>query len=105
MDAVKIAPTPLEAITAPATRVINLHQAIRAVQVNGRTSSCSDNHLSKEIIAFVLDINECILNISGCSQNCTNTIGSYYCSCYSGYQLVADLMSCSGKLYKLNIHV
>ena len=34
MDAVKIAPTPLEAITAHATLVFNLQQIIRAVQVN-----------------------------------------------------------------------
>ena len=34
MDAVKIAPTPLEAITVHVTLVINLQQIIRAVQVN-----------------------------------------------------------------------
>ena len=45
----------------------------------------------------ISDINECLLNISGCSQNCTNTIGSYNCSCYSGYQFDADLMSCNGR--------
>ena len=44
----------------------------------------------------VSDINECALNISGCGQNCTNTNGSYNCSCYSGYQLAADKMSCTG---------
>ena len=49
-----------------------------------------------EFIVLTLDMNECALNISGCSQNCTNTIGSYECSCYSGYQLAVDLMSCSG---------
>ena len=33
----------------------------------------------------------------GCNQNCINTIGSYHCSCNSGYILDVDLKSCNGK--------
>ena len=44
-----------------------------------------------------VDFDECTLNTSGCSQNCTNTIGSYYCSCQSSYYLDTDLKSCTGK--------
>ena len=33
----------------------------------------------------------------GCSQNCINTIGSYHCSCNSGYLLDEDLKTCNGK--------
>ena len=54
-------------------------------------------HDVDELVVFSLDINECTLNISGCGQNCINTIGSYDCSCYSGYQLAVNIMSCSGK--------
>ena len=66
---------------------------------NNMTCSGKYNFLpvrSSDIMVLTLDINECVLNISGCSQNCTNTIGSFYCSCYHGYQLAADLISCSG---------
>lgn len=33
------------------------------------------------------DYDECVANTSQCNQLCTNTLGSYNCSCYSGYQL------------------
>ena len=44
------------------------------------------------------DINECDKGISGCNQTCTNTNGSYTCSCYNGYVLDADGHSCNGKV-------
>lgn len=43
---------------------------------------------------------ECSLGIHGCDHYCINTIGSYYCDCYSGYILNADRRTCSG-VYKL----
>jgi len=39
-------------------------------------------------LCFVSDIDECETN--PCDQLCTNNLGSYSCSCYSGYQLVND---------------
>ena len=44
-----------------------------------------------------LDIDECVRNISGCNQNCTNTNGSYFCSCYAGYEILNDNRTCVGK--------
>ena len=35
---------------------------------------------------------------SDCEQICTNTPGSYRCSCVSGYQLSSDGKSCVGEL-------
>ena len=52
----------------------------------------------------ISDTNECKLNSSGCSQNCTNTIGSYNCSCYNGYQLNADVKHCNGKYLFILTH-
>ena len=40
-----------------------------------------------------LDIDECIVNNGGCQEICTNTNGSFYCSCPSGY---SGSVFCSG---------
>ena len=50
------------------------------------------------------DINECSLNTDHCAQHCTNTVGSYYCSCRTGYRLSSNGRSCSGMLFKLLEH-
>ena len=47
-------------------------------------------------IVFLTDIDECNNNNSTCDQRCINTIGSFICECNSGYQLIDDLMTCSG---------
>ena len=44
-----------------------------------------------------LDTDECQQGISGCSQVCTNTIGSYKCSCNAGYRLSNDSHTCIGQ--------
>ena len=49
------------------------------------------------IIAVFLDINECIRGTNGCAQLCNNTLGSYVCSCNSGYTLDADNRTCNGE--------
>ena len=47
-------------------------------------------------IIFLLDIDECSENTDGCAQQCTNTDGSFICSCGSGYTLGSDQRSCIG---------
>ena len=42
------------------------------------------------------DIDECSDNNGGCQHNCTNTEGSYYCTCFNGYDLVNSI-DCIGK--------
>ena len=42
------------------------------------------------------DIDECALNTDGCAHNCFNIIGSYTCSCRTGYSLATDRQSCEG---------
>lgn len=47
-------------------------------------------------VIFLVDFNEC--NVYGtCSQTCTNTEGSYTCSCVEGYLLQPDNRSCKAK--------
>ncbi len=48
---------------------------------------------------FIQDINECELGLSGCSNECTNTIGSFYCSCPSGSQLDKNAKACISKCF------
>jgi len=48
------------------------------------------NKLSFCIKIFVPDINECQQPVSPCQQDCTNTQGSYVCSCDTGYVLQTD---------------
>ena len=47
---------------------------------------------------IVLDINECEDNNGGCSQICTNTEGSFDCSCTDGYLLHSDGRQCTGTI-------
>ena len=54
------------------------------------------------INSLVSDIDECSDGISGCNQTCTNTIGSYTCSCQSRfYTLNADGHTCDGTTYMI----
>jgi len=46
------------------------------------------------------DINECDQNNGGCQQVCTNTRGSYMCSCHIGFgQDFQDKRRCDGTVY------
>lgn len=47
-------------------------------------------------IFYILDINECTLGTDRCAQNCFNTVGSYRCSCNTGYTLNSDGLTCDG---------
>ena len=59
------------------------------IKSNLRLSSCS------------IDINECETANGGCEQICSNTIGSFACSCDVGYRLDSNGLNCSGKFAKL----
>ncbi len=38
--------------------------------------------------------------MGGCNQNCTNTIGSFFCVCFSGYELPPeDQFNCTGTYF------
>ena len=46
--------------------------------------------------SFPLDYDECTGNNGGCDQTCSNTVGSFFCSCGDGYMLDVDMTSCNG---------
>ena len=43
---------------------------------------------------LLLDIDECAADTDGCNQICTNTEGSFECSCRSGFTLLDDGKTC-----------
>ena len=44
------------------------------------------------------DVDECDMGTDGCAQNCSNTNGSFVCSCDVGYVLDDDDLDCLGKV-------
>lgn len=46
---------------------------------------------------FMQEVDECLYTNHGCEHECFNTLGSYQCGCYAGYELQADGKSCEGK--------
>ena len=55
-----------------------------------------DSNFFKYMLA---DINECVEGADDCSQICTDTDGSYVCSCAPGYLLTNDSQGCDGRSY------
>ena len=49
------------------------------------------------LISLCADINECSSNNGGCAHTCTNSPGSFQCSCRTGYTLAGNGRSCNGK--------
>ena len=47
---------------------------------------------------YISDINECESNNGGCQHNCSNSVGSFQCSCLPGHTLDSDGFHCSGKI-------
>ncbi|XP_019614687.1 PREDICTED: uncharacterized protein LOC109462574 [Branchiostoma belcheri] len=62
----------------------------------GDGSCCWSGH---KIYCCIPDIDECATNNGGCQQICTNTIGSFYCSCGEGFLLGPDRSTCFGEGY------
>ena len=53
---------------------------------------------SNKIISAMtpIDIIECTEGTHNCLQLCVNTVGSYLCTCRTGYRLTSDSRSCNG---------
>jgi len=49
------------------------------------------------VVAAAADINECDHQNGRCSQLCDNSIGSYRCSCFTGFHLSTDGRTCVGE--------
>ena len=49
------------------------------------------------------DVDECVEDPCTLNANCTNTNGSYFCECYSGYESFGT--NCEGKNLAISISV
>lgn len=66
--------------------------------------------MKNHFIVLHLDIHECkeTPNLCGPNSNCTNKNGSYYCSCWIGYEAtmanhpISDKNPCKGKHSNMN---
>ena len=57
---------------------------------------CYHDTYNVSCICITVDIDECAEN-GACDHNCTNTVGSFNCSCNSGYELDDNGRNCNGK--------
>lgn len=85
----QLAATLARAVQASAWQAIDVD-----VMVNTLNSA---TNLPFKFINFIhSDINECNENTDACDHRCSNTIGSYTCSCRTGYRLASDGLTCNG---------
>ena len=45
---------------------------------------------------FLQELDECKFTNHGCQHECINTLGSYQCACFAGYELQVDGRTCEG---------
>ena len=57
------------------------------------------HNLSASICDLSVDIDECQTREHNCSQNCSNTLGSFECKCKAGYTLQGDGTTCAGSMH------
>ena len=69
----------------------SVHYEVEILASEKRTPSACSLHLNP------LDIDECAENSDGCEQMCTDTDGSFECSCRDGFRLGSDGRSCDGE--------
>ena len=65
---------------------------------------CVSSNVTIAFFPLLLDINECSTNAHNCGANafCSNTEGSYNCTCSPGYN--GNGTSCTGKSYHYHYH-
>ena len=74
----------------------------RGYQIDSNGISCNGKLILNGwtvsyLVLLVIDVDECSMTESPCSQDCSNTDGSFVCSCANGYTLDSDGRACNGK--------
>ena len=60
--------------------------------------------MNSDVFSCSIDINECETANGGCEQICSNTVGSFVCSCGVGYGLDGNGLNCHGECVQLWIN-
>ena len=81
-------------LIVPAILVMNCKKTGLRVQVTNVIILY--NFFAYDVQMFYSDIDECIQGLAGCSQNCNNTAGSYFCTCMDGFELGSGNHTCTG---------
>lgn len=70
---------------------------VTSIANNMRVEFNSDNSIQKSgfMANYIIDQDECATNNGGCQHICTNTIGSYQCSCNNGFLLHDNKHDCT----------
>ena len=63
---------------------------------------CTTTYVESIYFLYLLDVNECDIDIDSCHMNatCINTVGSYDCKCDRGFS--GDGLNCSSKFLDLD---
>ena len=70
---------------------------VKVTLYNSAIQRVYNNIVNKSILLLMIsDVNECAEGIDDCAQLCTDTVGSYTCSCSSGHYLTDDSRGCEG---------
>ena len=85
--------TPKDLLSAPVHQVMLWLWTVSHVLVSPVTHAC----VYTVMVPRTIDVNECLSDRGGCAQNCTNTMGSFECSCNPGYSLVDAGFQCNGE--------
>ena len=94
---------PTGAIAVHATLDTRLTVTVERAEVSLLTWSycfvCIYVYWTRPLLCCHIDTNECSSNggRGPCAHICTNTPGSFTCSCRTGYALAADGRGCNGK--------
>ncbi|XP_054747410.1 dorsal-ventral patterning protein tolloid [Anastrepha obliqua] len=83
----------------------NMPSALQSEQNVMRLEFASDKSIQHTGFSadIHIDLDECSINNGGCQQHCTNTYGSYMCSCRNGYTLHNDEHNCTETQCKFDI--
>ena len=68
------------------------------VSLDSYLSNAKNSLAYKNIVRNNLssDVNECSTNNGGCEHGCVNNVGSFQCTCRSGFRLSSNRKSCTG---------